>query len=345
MRRWRRSDVVASGARARTAAVPGQQARGGSDRDRSRPGRSARDRAVHGAGARRRARRRREGIWPWLFTGPLLVGVGVFYIWPIVQTLWCSFTSWGVFGGASFTGISNYRQMFADPEFYRSLLNTAIYTVIVLLGVPIAVWLAYLLQTPGLRFAQFYRVLFFLPYIAMPAAIALVWRIIFNGDFGILNWALSLVGIDGPHWIATPGFALLAVSIVGLWSSLGFSMIILGAGLKAIPLEMYDAARVDGATRWRQFRSITVPMLAPSIFFVLVITTIGSFQLFDLLYTLLGSTNPVLPKTMSVVFYFYSSGFVQNEKGLAAAIAMVIFVLIGLITLVQFRLQKRWVRI
>ena len=287
---------------------------------------------------------RTDGVWPWLFTAPLLIGVAVFYIWPIFQTFWFSFTDWGVFGGSTFNGLSNYEAMFVDPEFYKSLLNTAIYMVVVLLGVPIAVWFAYLLETPGLRFVQFYRVLFFMPYIAMPAAIALVWKVIFNGDFGIFNWALSLVGIKGPYWIATSGFALAAVSIVGLWSSLGFSMIILGAGLKDIPREIYEAARVDGASRWRQFRSITVPLLTPSIFFVLIITMIGSFQLFDLLYALLGANNPVLSDTMSVVFYFYSSGFVQNDKGLAAAIAMVIFALIGLLTLIQFRFQKRWVQ-
>jgi multiple sugar transport system permease protein len=289
-------------------------------------------------------RRRTDGAWPWLFAGPLLIGIGVFYIWPIIQTFWFSFTTWGVFGGATFSGLANYAALFVDPKLYLSLLNTVIYTLVVLLGIPIAVWLASLLNTPGLRFAQVYRVLFFLPYVAMPAAIALVWRIIFNGDFGILNWALSLVGIDGPYWIATPGFALLAVSIVGLWSSLGFSMIILGAGLKDIPPELYEAARVDGASRWRQFRSLTVPLLMPSIFFVFIITTIGSFQLFDLLYAMLGSSNPVLPKTMSLVYFFYSTGFVQNDKGLSAAIAMVIFVLIGLVTLVQFRVQKRWVQ-
>lgn len=287
---------------------------------------------------------RSDGAWPWLFTAPLLIGVVVFYIWPILQTFWYSFTKGGPFGGATFDGLTNYQSMLVDPQFYQSLLNTAIYTVIVLLGIPIAVWFASLLETPGLRFAQFYRVLYFMPYIAMPAAIALVWRIIFNGDFGILNWALSLIGIKGPHWIAAPGFALVAVSIVGLWSSLGFSMIILGAALKDISPDLYEAARVDGASRSRQFRSITVPLLTPSIFFVLIVTTISSFQLFDLLYVLLGSNNPVLPHTMSVVFYFYSSGFVDNDKGLAAAIAMVIFILIGLITLIQFRLQKRWVQ-
>ncbi|QCR42301.1 sugar ABC transporter permease [Curtobacterium sp. SGAir0471] len=287
---------------------------------------------------------RTDGIWPWLFVLPLLIGVGTFFIWPILQTFWYSFTSWGVFGGATFTGLANYARLLSDPQLYQSLVNTIVYTVIVLLGIPIAVWLASLLNTPGLRFAQFYRVLFFLPYVAMPAAIALVWRIMFNGDFGIVNWFLGRFGIDGPYWISTPGFALVAVSLVGLWSSLGFSMIILGAGLKDIPPELYEAAELDGASRWRQFRSLTVPLLTPSIFFVLVVTTISSFQLFDLLYAILGSTNPVIPQTMSLVFYFYNAGFIDNDKGFAAAIAMVIFVLIGIITVVQFRVQRKWVQ-
>jgi len=296
------------------------------------------------AGTTRPRAHRTDGFWPWLFVLPLLVGVGTFYIWPIIQTFWYSFTTWGVFGGATFSGIANYVRLVSDPQLYQSLLNTVIYTVIVLLGIPVAVWLASLLNTPGLRFAQFYRVLFFLPYVAMPAAIALVWRIMFNGDYGIVNWFIGLFGIDGPYWISTPGFALVAVSLVGLWSSLGFSMIILGAGLKDIPPELYEAAELDGASRWRQFRSVTVPLLSPSIFFVVIVTTISSFQLFDLLYAILGSTNPVIPKTMSLVFYFYSAGFIDNDKGFAAAIAMVIFVLIGIVTLVQFRFQRKWVQ-
>jgi multiple sugar transport system permease protein len=200
-----------------------------------------------------------------------------------------------------------------------------------------------MINTPGLRFAQLYRVLFFLPYVAMPAAISLVWRIIFNGDYGILNWFLGRFGIEGPYWVSAPGFALVAVSIVGLWSSLGFSMIVLGAGLKDIPPELYEAAELDGASPARRFRSVTVPLLTPSIFFVLIITTISSFQLFDLLYAMLGPKNPVIPKTMSLVFYFYQSGFIDNDKGYAAAIAMFIFVLIGVITFLQFRIQRRWV--
>ncbi|WP_426625311.1 carbohydrate ABC transporter permease [Leifsonia sp. McL0607] len=297
-----------------------------------------------GGPASRRRPLGRTGWWAWAFLLPLLIGVGVFYIWPILQTFFYSFTTWGVFGGWTFSGLDNFHSLLTDPAFYQSLLNTAIYTAIVLIGIPIAVWLASLLNTPGLRLTSFYRVLFFLPYVAMPTAIALVWRMIFNGDFGILNWALSLVGVRGPYWLSTPGFALIAVSVVGLWSSLGFSMIILGAGLKSIPPELYEAAELDGASRARAFRSVTVPLLSPSIFFVAVVTTISSFQLFDLLYALLGSTNPVMPRTMSLVFYFYSTGFISNDKGLAAAIAIAIFILIGLVTLFQFRLQRKWVQ-
>jgi len=290
-----------------------------------------------------RAAARRDGFWPWLFVLPLLGGIGLFYLWPIIQTFYFSFTEWGVFGGNTFTGLDNYVRLFADSQLYSALGNTLLYTAIVLTGIPIAVYLASLLNTPGLRFASFYRVLFFLPYVAMPTAVAMVWRIIFNGDFGILNYVLSLVGIDGPYWTSTPGFAMLAVAIVGLWSSLGFSMIILAAGLKNIPPELYEAAELDGATPWRRFTSVTVPLLTPSIFFVLIITTISSFQLFDLLYALLGSSNPVLPKSMSLVYFFYSQGFVSNDKGYAAAIAMVIFLIIGVVTVLQFRFQKRWV--
>jgi multiple sugar transport system permease protein len=296
------------------------------------------------ASATRGRRLGRDGLWPWFFIAPLVLGIAVFYLWPIVQTAATSFTETGPFGGSTFAGIVNYLELFADPQLYLSIGNTLLYTAIVLLGIPIAVYLASLLNLPGLRFASVYRVLFFLPYVAMPTAVAMVWRVIFNGDFGLINHALGLVGIDGPYWISTPGFSMVAVAIVGLWSSLGFSLIVLAAGLKNISPELYEAAELDGATRWGQFRSITVPLLSPSIFFVTIVTVISSFQLFDLLYAILGSSNPVLPKSMSLVYFFYREGFVNNDKGFAAAIAIVILVIIGLVTLLQFRFQKKWVQ-
>lgn len=291
------------------------------------------------------AARRRDGAWPWLFVLPLLAGIGLFYLWPIVQTLFYSFTEWGAFGGATWTGGANWARLATDPDLITSVGNTLVYTLIVLLGIPIAVGLASLLNLPGLRFASLYRVLFFLPYIAMPTAISMVWRIIFNGDYGIVNFLLRGIGIRGPYWISTPGWAIVAVGIVGLWSSLGFSMIVLSAGLKTIPPELYEAAELDGATRWAQFRSVTVPLLAPSISFVSIVTVISSFQLFDLLYAIMGSTNPALAKSMTLVYWFYQAGFVDNEKGYAAAIAMLIFLVIGVITVLQFRIQRRWVAV
>ncbi|GAB3280647.1 carbohydrate ABC transporter permease [Kineosporia babensis] len=290
---------------------------------------------------------RRDGFWPWLFVAPLGIGIAVFYLWPIVQTAWFSLTEFGVFGGTTFTGLSNYQELFSNGDLYKAIGNTLLYTAIVLLNVPIAVVVASLLNTPGLRGASVYRVLYFLPYVAMPTAVAMVWRIIFNGDFGVLNRVLGWFGIDGPYWISTPGAAIVAVSVVGLWSSIGFSVIVLGAGLKQIPPELYEAAELDGASRWRQFRSITVPLLTPSIAFLSVVTVIAGFQLFDMLYAVLGTTNmnATVFDSMSLVYLFYQAGFVTNDKGLAAAVAMVVLVLVAVATAIQFRLQKKWVHV
>lgn len=291
---------------------------------------------------RGRTRRRRELMWPLVFVLPLLFGVVVFYLWPIVRNLWFSFTEWGPFGGAEFVGLDNYATLATDATMGRSIVNTLVYTAILLCGIPIAVGLASLLNRPGLRLVWLFRVAFFLPYVAMPAAISMVWRIIFNGDFGVLNWALSLVGIDGPNWLSTEWVALIAVGLVGVWISIGFNLIILSAGMKGIPAELYEAASLDGASRWRQFVHVTVPLLTPSIFFVSVMTVITGFQLFDLLYALMGTQNPVINQTQSVVYFFFSH-IKTGDNGYAAAIGVVILLLVGIFTVVQFRLQRRWV--
>ena len=294
------------------------------------PGKAARSRSV-------------DGWWPVLFVAPLLLGVAAFYLWPLAQSTYYSFTEWGVFGGTTWIGLDNYVRLFQDPGVLRSLLNTVIYTAVLLLGIPLAIIFASLLNRPGLRFATVYRVCFFLPYVAMPTAISMVWKIIYNQDYGVINAALRVVGIEGPAWIATEWFALLAVSVLGLWMSIGFNMIILSAGLKGIPAELYEASSLDGASQKRQFFSVTVPLLTPSIFFLSVMTLISGFQLFDLLYALLGPTNPVMPKTQSLVFMFYDAAFLSNDKGYASAIAMVILVIIAAVTFLQFKMQRKWV--
>jgi multiple sugar transport system permease protein len=291
----------------------------------------------------RKESRSGDGGWPWLFVLPTFLGVLVFYLWPLVKTLYDSFTETGPFGGSTWVGAANFSQLAGDTEVYRAILNTVVYTAIVLLGIPLAVLFASLLNRPNLRFAMVYRTLFFLPYVAMPTAISLVWRIIYNGDYGVLNQALGVIGIDGPSWITQEWFALVAVALLGLWLSIGFNMVVLSAGLKSIPGELYEAASLDGAGAVQQFRAITVPLLTPSIFFLSVITTIAGFQLFDQLFALLGPVNPVMPKTQSLVFLFYEAAFVSNERGYAAAVAVLILLVVGLLTLFQFRFQRRWV--
>lgn len=281
-----------------------------------------------------------------LFVLPLLVGVTVFYLYPILRNFYASFTRPNVFGtSASFVGLENYNRLLHDSAFANATVNTLVYTGVLMLGIPVAVVFASLISRPGLRMAKVYRVAFFMPYIAMPTAIALVWRLMFNGDFGIINQSLMALGVSQPpYWTSTPGFAIVAVSIVGMWSSIGFNMIILSAGLQAIPTELYEAASIDGASHWRQFRSITVPLLTPSIFFLTVMQAINGFQVFDLLFAMMGANNPAMPQTRTFVYLFYNEAFLVNHKGYAAAIAMAILVLVGVLTAVQFRLQRKWVQ-
>lgn len=285
------------------------------------------------------------GWWPVLFVGPLLAGVAVFYYYPIVANAWTSLTRSSAFGrNARFVGAENYEALFASGELGSALTNTVLYTLIVLVGIPISVLVSSLISLPGLRFAGFYRALFFMPYLAMPMAIAQVFRLVFNGDFGLVNQGLRALGVDNtPYWLTTPGFALFTVALFGLWASIGFNVIILSAGLKGIPRELYEAASLDGAGAIRQFFSVTVPLLTPSIFFLTIIQAINGFQLFDALFAMMGWTNPALPQTRSLVYLFYHQGFIVNDKGTAAAVAMVILVLVAAVTLVQFLGQRRWV--
>lgn len=293
-----------------------------------------------------RRRRRSPGASPWwalVFLGPTAVGIAAFYLWPTVRTLLISFTKSGPFGGSEWVGIDNYARLFQDPELIGALRNTALYTVIALIGIPLAVAIAALLNTTGLKGRSAYRTLYFIPVVTMPAAIALVWRMIYNGDYGVLNAALGAVGIDGRSWLTDPSTALIAIAVVGIWAGLGTNIVIFLAGLQGIPDTIMEAADLDGAGPVRKFFSITIPLLSPSIFFVSVISVIGALQVFDLVYMMLGRSNPAMPNTRTVVYLFYEAGFLDNDRGYAAAVAFLLLLIILVLTIVQFRLQKKWV--
>ena len=296
------------------------------------------------SGARRR--RRTPGASPWwalVFLGPTALGLAVFYLWPTVRTLIISFTKSGPFGGSEWIGFENYVRLFQDPELLGALRNTAVYTVIALIGIPLAVGIAALLNTTGLTGRSAYRTLYFIPVVTMPAAIALVWRMIYNGDYGVLNAALGAIGIDGRSWLTDPNTALIAIAVVGIWAGLGTNIVIFLAGLQGIPDTIMEAADLDGAGPVRKFFSITIPLLSPSIFFVSVISVIGALQVFDLIYMMLGRSNPAMPNTRTVVYLFYEAGFLDNDRGYAAAVAFLLLLIILVLTIVQFRLQKKWV--
>jgi multiple sugar transport system permease protein len=293
-------------------------------------------------------RRRRRGPatskwWALLFLAPTGIGLAVFYIWPAVQTFYYSFTRWGPFGGHTYTGLANYRALLHDPSLSSAFVNTLWYCLLGLLGIPVSLALAQVLGRRGRRGVTVYRTLMFLPVITMPAAVAIVWRWLYNGDYGIVNELLSKVGVHGPYWISDPHTALIAVAIVGIWSTVGYNMVILMAGIQAIPRTYYEAAEIDGAGPVRQFFSVTLPLLTPSIFFVTVYSVIGSLQTFDLIYVLIGPQNPALPQARSVVYLFYQDSFIDNNRGYGAAVAFVLMLVIIAVTGLQFKLQKRWV--
>ncbi|MFC4012009.1 carbohydrate ABC transporter permease [Nonomuraea purpurea] len=300
------------------------------------------------AHAKRARRPRAEALWGYAFIAPTGLGLAIFYLWPVLQTAYFSFTEWGAFGGHTWIGLENYARLLGDPEVGRAVLNTLTYTGLGLIGIPMAIVFAALLNRPGLRGVSMYRTAFFLPVVTMPVAVAMLWRWLYNGDYGLVNQVLATVGIDGPNWIADPATAMYALVVVGIWSSIGYNLIIFLAGMQAIPKELYEAADLDGAGRVKQFFAITLPMLSPTAFFVSIVSVIGSLQLFDLVFVMTGSgqiarANPAYARLQTVVQLFYERAFVTNDRGYAAAIVIALLALIAALTILQFRLQRRWV--
>lgn len=286
----------------------------------------------------------RPGVgWALLFVAPATLGLVALYLWPFLSTLLKSFQDVPAFGPATYVGLDNYTELAGDGAVWQAFGNSALYTAIVLLGVPLAVVLAALIEQAG-RGRTVYRVLFFLPVVTLPVAIGMVWRFIYNGDFGLLNYVLSWFGIDGQYWVADPRFTIYAFAAVGIWMGLGINLIILGAGLQAIPKAVYEASALDGAGRMRQFFHITVPLLSPSIFFVTILTVIAALQMFDLIFIMLRSVNnTALADSKTIVYLFYEKAFVQFQQGYGAAIAIVLLIVIMIATALQFRLQRSWV--
>jgi multiple sugar transport system permease protein len=290
--------------------------------------------------------RRRETLDAYLMLLPTILGVLVFFAIPLGISFYLSFTDSRLIGAQNFIGIDNYTRAFSDPKFRLALSNTFWFTVwTMMLSVPPALFLAILLNQ-RIRGRAFFRALFFLPVVASVVGISLVWRYLLNFDFGYINYALSQIGLPKVAWLNRPDTALWGVIFVVVWRTIGYNLVIFLAGLQAVPRQLYEAASIDGAGRWAQFRSITLPMLSPTTFFIVVTTLINCLQVFSEPYALgatrSGAAGPA-DSMLTIVFYLYQQGFNTFRMGYASALAWLLFAMIMVITLIQFRVSNRWV--
>lgn len=285
-------------------------------------------------------RERNEFLWGWAFLLPTAIGLIVLNLIPMFRTLFQSFYKTGDFGrGNVFIGWRNYEKLLADKDVWQALYNTVKYVVVeVPFSIAIALVIAVLLNAK-IKGRTVYRTIFFLPMIAAPAAIAMVWRWLYNSQFGLLN---NVFGTD-ISWISNPNIAIYSIAVIGIWSVLGYNVVIFLAGLQEIPRDYYEAAEIDGVSPIGAFFHITIPLLSPSIFFVSVTRMIAALQVFDLIYMVMDKTNPAIEKTQSLVFLFYDYTFVYNNKGYGATIAMLLLVVILIVTIFQLVAQKKWV--
>lgn len=281
--------------------------------------------------------------WAYLMIAPTILGLLILNIWPIVQTIYLSFCKTGDFGNSTWVGLDNYKHMLTDSNVWHATGNTILYTVV---SVPLTVILSLIiavLLNAKIKGKTIYRTIYFLPMVSAPAAIAMVWKWLYNSEYGLINYLLSLIGIHGPKWLTSSNTALFSLIVVGVWSALGYNMIILLAGLQEIPKTFYEAADIDGAGPIRKFFSITLPLVSPTMFFVVITSLIGSLQIFDLIFMMIDKTSMALQSTESLVYLFYQYSFSMNDKGYGSAIIVLLLLIILLITVVQLRLQKKWV--
>jgi multiple sugar transport system permease protein len=286
----------------------------------------------------------RQDLVGWSFAAPFVILFGIFLALPILAALVLSFTSFGLRDlqnpiGTSFIGLQNYTNLFSDPKFWKSLGNTVYFVVV---GVPLTLALGLLIANAlsrGItRFRTAFRVGYYLPVITSIVAIAVVWRFLLNPDVGLINVLLRNIGINGPAWLGNPALAMPSIIAMAVWRNVGFAMVVFVAGLQAIPAMLYEAASIDGAGRWQAFRYVTLPMLRPTILFMLVITTIGYLQLFEEPFVM--TRGGPLDATLSVTMYMYQQGFSFFHQGYASAIAYVLFVIVAIVAFLQFRFLR-----
>ncbi len=282
-----------------------------------------------------------EWLWGWFLVAPAVIGLIILNIIPAIQTFYLSFFKSGDFGrGNIFIGLENYKKLINDSQVWYAVRNTLLYTLFV---VPVSVFLAAViavLLNKNIKGRGIYRSIYYMPVIATPAAVTMVWRWLYNYHYGLINYVLKQLGLNPVNWIDDPKVALISIAIISIWSTTGYNMVLILAGLQDIPTVYYEASNIDGANAITQFFKITIPLVSPTLFFVITTSVIQCMQVFDVVYMMIDVTRPSYDSTVSLVYLFYNNSFKYLNKGYGSAIVMVLLLIISVITVIQVKLQK-----
>ena len=294
----------------------------------------------------RKRKFKQEWFWAYVFIAPMVIGTLIFGIVPILYSAGLSLMKWDGLGEKTFNGLTNFVNLMKDEKFRYEIRNTLVYTIAV---VPITLMLSLgvaNLLNKGLQATGFFRVIYFLPNIVMPVAVAMVWRFLLNSKVGLVNVFLRVLHLPTPGWISDPKYIMASLVIISVWSGVGYNAIIMLAGLQGISPSLYESARLDGASSIRIFWKITFPLLSPTLFFLTTMSIMNSMRAFDIIYTFIGKADqggPIVDASRPVVFGIYDKAFKFLNMGGASAEAMILFFMIAVITVVQFKLQDKWV--
>ena len=280
-----------------------------------------------------------DAKWGYLLVAPTIIGLLVLNVYPFVQTLVLSFSTTHPFGIYEISGVENYVRMFSSAEFWKATWNSIYFCI---LTVPVGIFLSLLtavLLNAKIAGKSAFRAIYFLPMVVAPAAIAMVWKWIFNAEYGIIN---QIIGAH-VNWLTNPALVLPACAVVAIWSAVGYDAVLLLSGIQNISKSYYEAASLDGATKIQQFFHITLPMVSPTLFVVMIMRLMASIKVYDLIYMMVDQSNQALTSAQSLMYLFYRESFVAGNRGYASAIVVWTVLLIGVITAFQFWGQKKWV--
>jgi len=285
----------------------------------------------------------REPLTAYAFLFPSLIGLAVFIIYPLINSFYLSFQRWDLLSDMQFIGLRNYQRLLEDTDLYKILSNTGIYTVsVVLITLVLSLGLAILLNQK-LRARAIFRTTFFLPVVMSLTALSALWLWIYDPEFGLANWLLQGIGLPTSRWMNNPQSALGAIIIMMIWQTLGYDIIIFLAGLQNIRRDLYEAASLDGAGTWALFQHVTLPLLSPTLVFLIITSTIQAFRVFDPIYVMTAGLGGPANSTATIVFYLYRQAFYNLDAGYASAIAFLVVAIAMAFTAIQLYLSRKWV--